>query len=71
MDAYSKSAKLSVAAIKSQSDVLALAQRLELGAANAEVLNPQTTLQCGGDGLHSGGFARTTEVAIWRSGIVQ
>jgi hypothetical protein len=35
MDAYVKSSKLSVAAIKSQGDVLALAQRLELGAANA------------------------------------
>ena len=35
MDAYVKSSKLNVAAIKSQGDVLALAQRLELGAANA------------------------------------
>ena len=35
MDAYLKSSKLNVAAIKSQGDVLALAQRLELGAANA------------------------------------
>ena len=35
MDAYVKSSKLNVAAIKSQDDVLALAQRLELGAANA------------------------------------
>jgi hypothetical protein len=35
MDAYMKSSKLNVAAIKSQGDVLALAQRLELGAANA------------------------------------
>ena len=35
MDAYIKSSKLNVAAIKSQGDVLALAQRLELGAANA------------------------------------
>jgi rubrerythrin len=35
MDAYAKSSKLNVAAIKSQGDVLALAQRLELGAANA------------------------------------
>ena len=35
MDAYVKSSKLDVAAIKSQGDVLALAQRLELGAANA------------------------------------
>ena len=35
MDAYVKSSKLNVAAIKSQADVLALAQRLELGAANA------------------------------------
>ena len=35
MDAYVKSAKLNVAAVKSQGDVLALAQRLELGAANA------------------------------------
>jgi hypothetical protein len=35
MDAYTKSSKLNVAAIKSQGDVLALAQRLELGAANA------------------------------------
>jgi len=35
MDAYLKSSKLNVAAIKSQADVLALAQRLELGAANA------------------------------------
>jgi hypothetical protein len=35
MEAYLKSSKLNVAAIKSQGDVLALAQRLELGAANA------------------------------------
>jgi rubrerythrin len=35
MDAYMKSSKLNVAAIKSQGDVLVLAQRLELGAANA------------------------------------
>ncbi len=35
MDAYLKSSKLNVAAITSQGDVLALAQRLELGAANA------------------------------------
>jgi hypothetical protein len=35
LDAYVKSSKLNVAAIKSQGDVLALAQRLELGAANA------------------------------------
>jgi Ferritin-like domain len=35
MDAYVKSSKLNLAAIKSQGDVLALAQRLELGAANA------------------------------------
>lgn len=35
MDAYVKSSKLNVAAIKSQGDVLALAQRLELGAINA------------------------------------
>ena len=35
MDAYVKSSKLNVAAIKSQGDVLALAQRLKLGAANA------------------------------------
>jgi ferritin-like protein len=35
MDAYMKSSKLNVGAIKSQGDVLALAQRLELGAANA------------------------------------
>jgi Ferritin-like domain len=35
MDAYVKSSKLNVAAIKSQGDVLALARRLELGAANA------------------------------------
>lgn len=35
MDAYLKSSQLNVAAIKSQADVLALAQRLELGAANA------------------------------------
>lgn len=35
MDAYVKSSKLNVAAIKSQGDVLALAQRLELGAVNA------------------------------------
>jgi hypothetical protein len=35
MDAYLKSSRLDVAAIKSQGDVLALAQRLELGAANA------------------------------------
>jgi hypothetical protein len=35
MDVYVKSSKLNVAAIKSQGDVLALAQRLELGAANA------------------------------------
>lgn len=35
MDAYVKSSKLNVAAIKSQGDVLTLAQRLELGAANA------------------------------------
>jgi len=34
-DAYAKSSKLNVAAIKSQSDVLMLAQRLELGAVNA------------------------------------
>jgi hypothetical protein len=35
MEAYLKSSKLNVAAIKSQGDVLALAQRLELGAVNA------------------------------------
>lgn len=35
MDAYMKSSKLNVAAIKSQGDVLVLAQQLELGAANA------------------------------------
>jgi rubrerythrin len=35
LDVYVKSSKLNVAAIKSQGDVLALAQRLELGAANA------------------------------------
>jgi hypothetical protein len=35
LDGYVKSSKLNVAAIKSQGDVLALAQRLELGAANA------------------------------------
>ena len=34
-DAYAKSSKLNVAAIKSQGDVLMLAQRLELGAVNA------------------------------------
>jgi hypothetical protein len=35
MDGYVKSAKLNVAAVKSQGDVLMLAQRLELGAVNA------------------------------------
>lgn len=35
MDEYVKSAKLNVATVKSASDVLALAQRLELGAVNA------------------------------------
>jgi rubrerythrin len=35
MDAYVKSAKLNIAAVKSQADVLKLAQRLELGATNA------------------------------------
>src|SRR5689334_10832067 len=34
-DAYKKSSKLNVAAIKSQGDILMLAQRLELGAVNA------------------------------------
>jgi hypothetical protein len=34
-DAYMKSSKLNVAAIKSQADILMLAQRLELGAVNA------------------------------------
>lgn len=35
MDGYLKSAKLNIAAVKSQADVLKLAQRLELGASNA------------------------------------